>query len=94
MIEALYSTLTEFIHILKHTNYIFLIGPLIVKAVSSGEVSIEDIGETVIHVKIPYVIHNIFVVKIEVIAVLRKLFNYLLTANWKRNFLMSDKRCL
>ena len=81
--EAVYSpALTDFIYMVKHTSYMFVTGPLVVKAVSSEEVSTEDLGAE-IHAKISGVLHNTFVNEIEAIVSMRKLFNFLPLASGK-----------
>ena len=79
---AVYSpALTDFIFMVKHTSYMYLTGPGIVKTATHEEVTHEELGGAQIHMKksglVDYVADN----DIECLQMVRKLFDYLPSSN-------------
>ncbi len=75
---AVYSpAITDFIFMVKHTSYMFVTGPKVVKTVTHEEVSFEDLGGASTHSSKSGVAHFACENEIETLANVRKLLNFL-----------------
>eukprot|EP00826_Nyctotherus_ovalis_P046539 TRINITY_DN526_c0_g1_i6.p1 TRINITY_DN526_c0_g1~~TRINITY_DN526_c0_g1_i6.p1 ORF type:complete len:430 (-),score=149.14 TRINITY_DN526_c0_g1_i6:95-1384(-) len=75
---AVYSpALTDFIFMVRHTSYMFVTGPDVVKAVLNEDITKEDLGGANTHSSVSGVSHGQFNNDIEAIIGIRDLFNYM-----------------
>src|SRR5512139_1122002 len=75
---AVYSpAITDFVFMVKHTSYMFVTGPNVVKTVTHEDVSFEDLGGAETHASKSGVAHFIFENEIETLLNVRKLIDYL-----------------
>ena len=75
---AVYSpAITDFVFMVKHTSYMFVTGPNVVKTVTHEDVSFEDLGGAETHASKSGVAHFIFENEIETLLNVRKLIGYL-----------------
>lgn len=79
---AVYSpAITDFIFMTKHTSYMFLTGPDVVKSVIGEEVTLEDLGGHKVHTKISGVANKAFDNDIYTLLEVRRFFNFLPLSN-------------
>jgi acetyl-CoA carboxylase carboxyltransferase component len=75
---AVYSpALTDFIFMVRHSSYMFITGPEVVKAVTHEEVSFEDLGGAGVHSEISGVCHVATDTEADTLYLMRKLLTYL-----------------
>jgi len=75
---AVYSpALTDFIFMVRHSSYMFVTGPNVVKAVTHEEVSFEDLGGAAVHSETSGVCHVATDTEADALYLIRKLFSYL-----------------
>ncbi len=75
---AVYSpAITDFIFMVRHTSYMFVTGPNVVKTVTHEDVSFEDLGGADTHSTKSGVAHFIFENEIETLLNVRRLITYL-----------------
>jgi len=75
---AVYSpAITDFIFMAKHTSYMFVTGPNVVKTVTHEDVSFEDLGGAETHSTKSGVSHFAFDSEIELLEGIRKLLSYI-----------------
>jgi acetyl-CoA carboxylase carboxyltransferase component len=75
---AVYSpAITDFIFMVKHTSYMFVTGPNVVKTVTHEDVSYEDLGGPEVHSTKSGVAQFIAENEVETLALVRKLFSYI-----------------
>ncbi|PVU95265.1 hypothetical protein BB561_001924 [Smittium simulii] len=79
---AVYSpALTDFVFMVKHTSYLFVTGPDVVKTVTKEEITQEELGGAKVHTSKSGVAHNAFENDIEAIYNLREFMTYLPQSN-------------
>jgi acetyl-CoA carboxylase carboxyltransferase component len=75
---AVYSpAITDFIFMVKHTSYMFVTGPNVVKTVTHEDVTFEELGGPEVHSSKSGVAHFISENEVETISLVRKLFGYI-----------------
>jgi len=75
---AVYSpALTDFIFMVRHSSYMFITGPEVVKAVTHEEVTFEDLGGAGVHSEISGVCHVATDTEADTLYLMRKLLTYL-----------------
>jgi propionyl-CoA carboxylase beta chain len=75
---AVYSpAITDFIFMVKHTSYMFVTGPDVIKAVTHEEVSFEELGGAETHVTTSGVAHFAAESEDECLALIRELMTFL-----------------
>jgi propionyl-CoA carboxylase beta chain len=75
---AVYSpAITDFVFMVRHTSYMFVTGPNVVKTVTHQDVSFEDLGGADTHAAKSGVAHFTFDNEIETLLNVKKLFSYL-----------------
>eukprot|EP00887_Chlorella_sp_A99_P001631 scaffold8.g1631.t1 len=75
---AVYSpALTDFTFMVRHTSYMFVTGPDVVKSVTMEEVTQEQLGGASTHTTKSGVAHGAFDNELEALAAMRLLFSYL-----------------
>ncbi len=75
---AVYSpAITDFVFMVKHTSYMFVTGPNVVKTVTHEDVSFEELGGAETHASKSGVAHFICDNEIETLLAVRKLIDYL-----------------
>jgi acetyl-CoA carboxylase carboxyltransferase component len=75
---AVYSpAITDFIFMVKHTSYMFVTGPNVVKTVTHEDVTYEDLGGPEVHSTKSGVAQFIGENEVETISLVRKLFGYI-----------------
>jgi propionyl-CoA carboxylase beta chain len=75
---AVYSpAITDFIFMVKHSSYMFVTGPDVIKAVTHEEVSSEDLGGAATHGSISGVAHFAAESEEECLALIRELMTFL-----------------
>ncbi|HLX13156.1 MAG TPA: acyl-CoA carboxylase subunit beta [Bacteroidota bacterium] len=79
---AVYSpAITDFIFMVKHTSYMFVTGPNVVKTVTHEEVSFEDLGGAMTHAQKSGVAHFACENEVECLQSIRSLMEYLPSNN-------------
>ena len=79
---AVYSpALTDFLFMVKHTSYMFVTGPDVVKAVTNEDVTQEELGGATTHTAKSGVAHAAFENDVEALAMLRDFIGYLPLSN-------------
>jgi len=75
---AVYSpAITDFIFMAKHTSYMFVTGPNVVKTVTHEEVTFEDLGGAETHATKSGVAHFIYDNEVETLLNVKKLMSYI-----------------
>ncbi len=75
---AVYSpAITDFIFMVKHTSYMFVTGPNVVKTVTHEDVTYEDLGGPEVHSTKSGVAQFVGENEVETLALVRKLFGYI-----------------
>jgi acetyl-CoA carboxylase carboxyltransferase component len=75
---AVYSpAITDFIFMVKHTSYMFVTGPNVVKTVTHEDVTLEELGGPEVHSSKSGVSHFISENEVETLSLVRKLFGYI-----------------
>jgi len=75
---AVYSpAMTDFIFMVKHTSYMFVTGPNVVKTVTNEEVTQEVLGGAETHTSVSGVAHGAFENDVVALKAVRELFEYL-----------------
>lgn len=75
---AVYSpAITDFIFMVRHTSYMFVTGPNVVKTVTHEDVSFEDLGGADTHAIKSGVAHFVYDSEVETLQNVRKLLNFL-----------------
>jgi propionyl-CoA carboxylase beta chain len=75
---AVYSpAITDFVFMVKHSSYMFVTGPDVIKAVTHEEVSFEDLGGAVTHGSTSGVAHFAAESEEECLALIRELMTFL-----------------
>jgi propionyl-CoA carboxylase beta chain len=69
--------MTDFIFMVKHTSYMFVTGPNVVKTVTNEEVTQEQLGGAETHTSISGVAHAAFENDVNALKTLRELYQYL-----------------
>lgn len=75
---AVYSpAITDFVFMVKHTSYMFVTGPNVVKTVTHEDVSFEELGGAETHASKSGVAHFVCENEIETLLAVRRLFEFL-----------------
>jgi len=75
---AVYSpAITDFIFMVKHTSYMFVTGPNVVKTVTHEDVTYEDLGGAEVHAAKSGVAQFVGENEVETLSLVRKLFGYI-----------------
>jgi len=75
---AVYSpALTDFIFMVRHSSYMFVTGPEVVKTVTHEEVSFEDLGGAEVHSEVSGVCHVATDTEADTLYLIRKLLSFL-----------------
>src|SRR4030065_321339 len=75
---AVYSpALTDFIFMVRHSSYMFVTGPEVVKTVTHEEVSFEELGGASVHSELSGVCHLATDTEADALYLIRKLLSYL-----------------
>jgi propionyl-CoA carboxylase beta chain len=75
---AVYSpALTDFIFMVRHSSYMFVTGPEVVKTVTHEEVSFEELGGASVHSEVSGVCHVATDTEADTLYLIRKLLSYL-----------------
>jgi propionyl-CoA carboxylase beta chain len=75
---AVYSpAITDFIFMVKHTSYMFVTGPNVVKTVTHEDVTYEDLGGPEVHSTKSGVAQFVGENEVETLALVRKLYSYI-----------------
>ena len=79
---AVYSpALTDFIFMVRDSSYMFVTGPEVVKAVTSEDITQENLGGSFVHTNKSGVADAVFDNDIEALLAVRKFFNFLPSSN-------------
>lgn len=79
---AVYSpAMTDFVFMVRHTSYMFVTGPDVVKTVTNEDVTQEELGGAKTHTSKSGVAHGAFDNDLEALASLRNFFDYLPLSN-------------